>query len=178
MVIGKAARPRCFGKAFNPETLVHYAHNATAWMTANEFTSFLKRLDTQMSRNHRHIILLVENCPSYKQAPFPLQAITLCFLPPNTTSHLEPLDAGIIQNFKVFYRKQLVFYLVDCMQSQQPMTIDLRLAIQYLATAWKCFCRNQSQPLETQAYSLPQLPLISQPMRPRNTTTGKTWRNS
>ncbi len=35
--------------------------------------------------------------------------ITLRFLPPNTTSHLQLLDTGIINNFKVS-NKVLIFF--------------------------------------------------------------------
>uniref|UniRef100_A0A3B3SST3 DDE-1 domain-containing protein n=1 Tax=Paramormyrops kingsleyae TaxID=1676925 RepID=A0A3B3SST3_9TELE len=35
-------------------------------------------------------------------------AITIFYLPPNTTSKLQPMDQGIIQVLKVYYKKMLM----------------------------------------------------------------------
>ena len=37
IVLGKAARPKCFGKTFNSNTHVDYKSNSNAWMTSKEF---------------------------------------------------------------------------------------------------------------------------------------------
>ena len=34
------------------------------------------------------------------------------FLPPNTTSKLQPCDAGILQNVKLLFRKSLVHHVL------------------------------------------------------------------
>jgi hypothetical protein len=39
--------------------------------------------------------------------------VEIHLLPPTTTSHLQPLDAGIIQCFKGHYRRQHLWHLVD-----------------------------------------------------------------
>ena len=57
-----------------------------------------------------HIVLLtMDNLPAYlsglELAP-PLSNIRIQWLPPNSTSRFQPLNQGIIQNFKVYYQKQ------------------------------------------------------------------------
>ena len=59
-------------------------------------------------------------------------------LPPTTTSHLQPLDSGIIQSFKKHYRKKQLTHLVDCIDQNEPPVLLLNTAIRYVKTAWDC----------------------------------------
>ena len=54
-----------------------------------------------MQDENRNIILLVDNAPTHtltEGVTFP--NITIHYLPPNTTAHLQPCDAGIIHKFQ------------------------------------------------------------------------------
>ena len=106
-VIGKSARPRCFPRNWDVQQLVTYRNNTKAWMTAELFGDFLRSFYSGMRAQDRHVLLLLDNASSHK-CDFDLSHTTLEFLPPNTTSKLQPMDAGIIQNFKVLYKKQLI----------------------------------------------------------------------
>ena len=55
-----------------------------------------------MKRQNRKILLLADNAPTHLlNESIQLPNINVHFLPPNTTDHLQPLDAGIINSFKV-----------------------------------------------------------------------------
>ncbi len=63
-----------------------------------------------MKRQNRKILLLADNAPTYLlDESIQLSNINVHFLPPNTTAHLQPLDAGIINSFKV--KIKIVNYL-------------------------------------------------------------------
>jgi hypothetical protein len=41
-----------------------------------------------------------------------LTNIELIYLPPNTTAHLQPMDAGIIHSFKAKYKQEFCKHLI------------------------------------------------------------------
>ena len=108
LVISTAKKPRCF-RAWKP-TMVHYYSNKKAWMTGEVFKQYTTTLNMDMAEAGRRILLLMDNASSHM---LPVEAIeqeglkmielsniTLLFLPANTTSIVQPLDAGIIHAFK------------------------------------------------------------------------------
>ena len=136
LVIGKFQNPRCFK---NVKSLpVQYFANRKAWMVSEIFEEWLRKLDRKFSREHRKVLMLVDNCPAHPSVSG-LKAITLKFLPPNTTSHLQPMDQGIIQNMKVFYRKLVVERVIREIEAGREVdykAITVLDAIRMVHSAW------------------------------------------
>ncbi len=59
-----------------------------------------------MVKERRSILVLIDNCSSHRISDF--SNITFKFLSLNTTALIQPLDQGIIYNFKLNYRKSFL----------------------------------------------------------------------
>jgi hypothetical protein len=65
-----------------------------------------------------------------------LTKVELHFMPPNTTSVLQPCDQGIIKTFKLYYRKLLVKYLLELSENEKEFTpLTVSQAIIYINKA-------------------------------------------
>lgn len=104
LVIGKSKNPRCFKRKEHLPT--HYDANKTAWMTSVIFANWLWKLNIKMKLQDRKVILFIDQCPAHNNL-IELSNVRVVYLPPNTTSLLQPLDGGIIKTFKAHYRKLL-----------------------------------------------------------------------
>lgn len=88
------------------------------------------------------VILLMDNFSAYEAAVTELLVMPeggglrnteICWLPPNTTSQLQPLDQGIIASFKARYRWRWISYMLeqyDCGKNA-IVTMNVLRAIQY-----------------------------------------------
>ena len=96
LIIGKAAQPHDLQrKGIGPSDLkVDYYHNSNDWMTAVVFAPWLGKWNERPAGQKHHILLLVDNAPSHITKEY--SNIRVQYLPPNTTSKLQPLDKGII----------------------------------------------------------------------------------
>ncbi|GBO06953.1 hypothetical protein AVEN_267529-1 [Araneus ventricosus] len=86
----------------------------------------------------RKIALVFDNCPTHpKQINPKLKNVTVFYLPPNTTSKLQPKDQGMIKNFKIHYCKRIVRKVITALGNNQSMTkINLRESISEISKAW------------------------------------------
>ena len=84
------------------ELPVNYYWNSTAWIQVSIWNDYITKLNTQMWLQHHNILLLVDNAPVHViNENLNLTNVTMHFLPSNTTAHLQPCNAGIINSFKV-----------------------------------------------------------------------------
>ena len=105
-------------------------------MTSSLFRTWLLDLDKEMGMQKRKVLLFIDNCTAHNDVPN-LINIKVQFLPPNTTSKLQPFDQGIIQNFKCFYRKETVRKIIRDIESNTKPEINLLHAIRMADKAWK-----------------------------------------
>ena len=137
LLIWKYNRPRCFKKTFNPSFYCDWYFNKKAWMTGIIFQDWLLKFDKQMRLENRHVILLLDNAPSHQLPDVELTNVSIEFLPPNTTAFLQPLDAGIIRNWKLKYRTQQMHYYYECYINNEEPDMNPKQAIKFIHQAWK-----------------------------------------
>ena len=139
LMIGKAANLRCFHGYEKAALVVRWEHNTKAWVTLTIFRHWLERLNNSMVLRGRHILLFIEKCTAHPDVQ--VSNVHIQFLPKNTTSKLQPCDAGVIQTLKLHYRKRLLRHLLhkmdDCNSSADlAKKVTALDAIFWLHAAW------------------------------------------
>jgi DDE superfamily endonuclease len=99
LFIGRAKSPCSFKRQTGEQLGFFYRYNKKAWMTGLLFQEWLNTLERQMKIAGRNLVIL-DNAPSHVCENFELQYVEVLFLPPNATSKIQPLDAGIIAALK------------------------------------------------------------------------------
>jgi hypothetical protein len=141
VVIGKSKTPRCF-KGIKNLPLYQYYYNSTAWMTEKIFTDLMIKLNKRFKSQNLKILLLLDNCSSHPELSLTNIELLFLFLPPNTTSRLQPLDAGIIRSFKQRYRNQMLDYIIEMIKPDEKCEnflkrINLLNAIHFMVSSLK-----------------------------------------
>ena len=131
-MIGRYARPRCF-KDVKQLPIRMYRSNKKAWMTSTLFEEWITKWDKSL--DHK-VALILDNCAAHPKLTS-LKNVELFFLPPNTTSKTQPMDQGVIQNLKLFYRQQLALRRLMAHEKSIDFHIDLYHAMAMLRDAWK-----------------------------------------
>lgn len=134
LIIGKSAKPRCFKGIKSLPTA--YRSNKKSWMTTELFNEWLTSVNSDMKKEKRKILLFLDNCTVHNNPP-PLDHVKLIFFPANTTSRLQPLDQGIIQNVKTLYRREIVSLVLDSIEKGEKVIITVLTAIIMIDKAWR-----------------------------------------
>jgi hypothetical protein len=140
IVVGKFKSPRCF-KSTKQLPLPYYS-NSKAWMTSTIWTTILKEFDKKLQKEKRKIILFCDNAACHKVPnDVKFQNITVTFMPPNTTSIIQPLDQGIIRCFKVYYRHAISRCQISFLERGESKDafvkhVDILRAMRMLKHAW------------------------------------------
>lgn len=110
-------------------------------MTSEIMLQWLRKVDKDMRKQSRKILLFFDNAPSHTHLP--LTNVRLCLFPPNKTSVVQPMNQGIIQSVNLKNRskhlKQTLSNLdnSDKVGSQLLKEISILDAINWLCAAWK-----------------------------------------
>lgn len=139
MCIGKAQKPRCFKRKSGAEHGFDYHSNSKAWIS-----DWLLRFSCYITRSNpaRNVLLLLDNCSAHgsNDSLPPMENVKVLFLPPNTTSKLQPLEAGIIASLKGYRSVQYdrVFDLIDAGEAN-IYKVDQLTAMRNVRDIWGSF---------------------------------------
>ena len=159
LVIGNDENPGCFTNIERDNLPVFWRSNHKSWMTQLLFTEWIRNINQQMVLENRKIIIFLDHTISHF-VNLKLSNVTLQLLPQNKTSHAQPLDLGIIREFKVRYRKLMLKHLlakIDVCKTNCSLakSINILDSIYWIAKSWnetqentiiKCF-RDTGYPI-------------------------------
>jgi len=133
-IIAHSAKPRCF-KNFNHNSYVDYFHNKKAWMTSTIFNDWVQRFDLHVGKKNKKVLLLLDNAPSHILLSEP-KNVKIIFLPPCTTSKLQPLDGGIIRTFKAYYKRKICLFAFENFENEIKQNVSFKDVIKWLKECW------------------------------------------
>ena len=103
VVIWKSKKPRCFKRLSDKSRPadVHYFSNPKSWMTSDVMQAVLTRFNRKLLLEQRKVVLILDNATCHPKSIIDsFSQIKIIFLPKNTTSRLQPLDAELFKTLK------------------------------------------------------------------------------
>ncbi|GBN46688.1 hypothetical protein AVEN_173798-1, partial [Araneus ventricosus] len=103
-----------------------------------------RRWDLNFSKQKRKVALIADNCTAHCTVDI-LKSIELAFLPPNSTCVLQPLDRGIIQNFKATYTNLLLQDMISAIDQKEQLQVSVLNAIFYIDPIWNMVSQTKNK---------------------------------
>ena len=142
MFIWKSENPRCLRGFDKPCLPVTFYSQSKAWMSGEILEDILTKLNQCLIKSNRNILLSTDNAGCHlEELTSKFSNIKIIFLPANTTCALQPLDLGVIQTFKMYYRKHFLSYVVskidECdLATDVVKSGSILVALRWVALAW------------------------------------------
>ena len=97
---------------------------------------WVREIDRRFNAEGKKIALVVDNCLAHPSIDN-LASVDLIFLPPNTTSKLQPMDQGVIRSLKAYYKSLSVRKLIQAIEKNKPLPeFSILDAMRMLDVAW------------------------------------------
>ncbi|XP_053555942.1 tigger transposable element-derived protein 1-like [Bombina bombina] len=127
LFIYRFQNPRALKNYVKTRLPVHWRANKKAWVTAALFedwfdTCFVPEVKAYCKDNNIpfNILLLVDNAPGHPRTLDELNPnIRVEFLPPNTTSLLQPMNQCVIAAFKLNYLKRTIIKCIAAIDKEE-----------------------------------------------------------
>ena len=108
-----------------------------SWMDSQTFEEWVHKLDQTFPVEGKKIALLIDNCPAHPSVP-DLTNVQLVFLPPNTSSVLQPMDQGVITSLKAYYWGRVIHRLCRALDKTKTLPkVSILQAMKILVSSWK-----------------------------------------
>lgn len=98
---------------------------------------WVRKFDADMRRKRRKVALTLDNFSGH-YIDYEPRNVELVYLEPNLTSHVQPLDGGIIRCVKAHYRRNLSIRALDLDEAGEDdiFKIDLLSTMKLLRESW------------------------------------------
>lgn len=151
MLVYRFENPRAFKGVVKSTLPIIWKVNKKAWVTASLFEDWFSNYFVPEAKKYCeekeipfNILLILDNAPGH---PPSLQHshpnVRLIFLPPNTTSLLQPMDQGVIATFKAHYLGTTFERLINAIDTEGGPTLkefwksfNILHAIRLISEAW------------------------------------------
>nr|XP_033813974.1 tigger transposable element-derived protein 1-like [Geotrypetes seraphini] len=122
-LIYKAANPRALKGKDKSQLPVYWMSNKKAWTTRALFLEWFHQCFVPEVRKYLankgmefKVMLALDNAPGHPDShEFHIEGVEIVYLPPNTTSIIQPLDQGVIRTFKAHYTRYSLERIVHAM---------------------------------------------------------------
>ncbi|XP_070592166.1 tigger transposable element-derived protein 1-like isoform X2 [Erythrolamprus reginae] len=129
-LIYKSQNPRALKNRNKNALPVYWMHNAKAWITKPLTRDwfhhcFIPQVEVYLARKgiDFKVLLLMDNAGGHDHLDHEHDGVQVEFLPPNTTSLIQPMDQGIIRAFKALYTRNSLGSIVEAMDADDNFTL-------------------------------------------------------